>query len=595
MCCETEMKRYLITTADERSWKVDRPVLFLGEWCRLYDRRHVWTGMDASVAEPYGLQVGQKERDLTYIQALSSQLLCEMADALNAFHNTRHSLRYWHIVIGHWLQMYMAVTFNRYFTLEQALKAHEVSGTTVFDSTDYSLATADSLAFIWACNDDVWNHVLYAKILSFWGNVKTEPDSVPLRGISGFAQEGKYKVARRTSTARFVLNIANNILSKFSRNRDAFIISSYLPLIEEAKLQISLGQCPKLWIVPELENMVFDPEKRRRFSIDAENYTGFERFVRRQLGEIIPICYLEGYDQLVQQIKSLPWPTEPRFIFTSNKFAVDEIFKVWAGLKVEEGRPYFIGQHGNNYGTLLGSQNCPEVVTCDKFLTWGWTNGNSKNLPAFVFKTAGRKPQCRVSDGGLLLIETFIRFLTEPFDVYFEHNIYQEEQFRFVAALPEAIQQQLTVRLRLHADSFRWSDEQRWKDRSPHTRIEPAFANYWKSIAQRRLVVFSFDSTGILETLALNIPTMCFWHGGLDRLLTCAKPYYELLRSAGILADNPEQAAENIALHWDNVSEWWGSKKVLDAREAFCGEHARTEKHPVRVLKKLLTQNAKRT
>lgn len=41
----TEVKetgRYLITTADERTWKFDRPVLFLGEWCRLYDRRHVW-------------------------------------------------------------------------------------------------------------------------------------------------------------------------------------------------------------------------------------------------------------------------------------------------------------------------------------------------------------------------------------------------------------------------------------------------------------------------------------------------------------------------------------------------------------------------
>jgi putative transferase (TIGR04331 family) len=416
---------------------------------------------------------------------------------------------------------------------------------------------------------------------------------VSLQGIRGFAQERKHKVAWRTSAARFVLHGVNDILSKFSRNRDAFIIGSYLPLIEEVKLQIILGQCPQLWLTPELENMVLDPEKRRHFSIDAENYTGFERFVRMQLGEIIPICYIEGYDQLVQQVKSLPWPTEPRFIFTSVNFGADEIFRVWTGLKVEEGRPYFIGQHGNNYGTLLESQNWPELVTCDKFLTWGWTNGNSKNLPAFIFKTAGRKPQCRVSDGGLLLMGTFIPLLTQSFDVYVDHNTHQEEQFRFVAALPEAIQQQLSVRLRLHLDSFRWSDEQRWKDRRPNTRIEPGFVNFWKSIAQKRFVVFSYDSTGILETLSLNIPTICFWHGGLNHLLPSAKPYYELLRNAGILADSPEQAAENIAFHWNNVSEWWGSKKVMAAREAFRGQYARMEKHPLRVLKKLLTQNAK--
>src|ERR1700680_730052 len=112
---QTEMNRHLITSADERSWKFDRPVLFLGEWCRLYDRRQVWEGMDATVAEPYGLQVGQKERDLAYVQSLSDQLLNELTDALNAFHDTRHTLRYWHILLGSWLQRYVAVIFNRYF------------------------------------------------------------------------------------------------------------------------------------------------------------------------------------------------------------------------------------------------------------------------------------------------------------------------------------------------------------------------------------------------------------------------------------------------------------------------------------------------
>src|SRR5450759_1933073 len=183
------MKRYLITTADERSWKFDRPVLFLGEWCCLYERKHVWEGMDAAVAEPYGLAPGQKERDLARVHSLSSRLLPEVADALNRFHDTRHTLRYWHIVIGQWLQRYVAITFNRYFTLDQALGNHELSGTTVFDSSGFSLATNDSLDFVWASNDDVWNHVLYSDILGFLGTLSIELESAPLRGKPGFARE----------------------------------------------------------------------------------------------------------------------------------------------------------------------------------------------------------------------------------------------------------------------------------------------------------------------------------------------------------------------------------------------------------------------
>src|SRR5947209_3963338 len=107
------MTRYLITTADERSWQFDQPLLFLGEWCRLYSRRHVWQKLDSIVAAPYGEQSAEKDRDLAYVQALFVELLPEIAAALNRFHGTAHSKRYWHIVVGQWLQRYLAVSFNR--------------------------------------------------------------------------------------------------------------------------------------------------------------------------------------------------------------------------------------------------------------------------------------------------------------------------------------------------------------------------------------------------------------------------------------------------------------------------------------------------
>lgn len=584
--------RYLITTADERTWKFDRPVVFLGEWCRLYDRKHIWQHMDAVVAEPYGLQIGEKKRDLEYVQELSSRLLDELADALNVFHNTRHSLRYWHIVLGHWLKQYVAVTFNRYCTLEQVMKDHEISGTTVFDSGDYSLGTADFLTFMRACNDDVWNHVLYARILSFWGHVKMELDIEPLAGSLGFTN-GNSKTERAPNVNSFIRRMTNNLLPKLRKKHDAFIINSGLPLKEEIKLQLSLGQCPQLWEKLQLKSVVPLPAQRQGLTLHTENYQGFERFIRLQLCEIIPCCYLEGYGELVQQLNSLPWPVRPRFIFTAFSFFSDEIFKAWAASKVEKGVPYFIAQHGNNYGTMIGSQGMPELLTPDNFFTWGWASDNPKIVPAFVFKTAGRKQQRIASNGGLLLIELHPPMNIFIWDDYFEFSTYQEEQFRFVEALPEAIKQKLTVRLHQGYRDLRWSDEQRWKDRSPHTTVETGVIPIQDLIAQSRLVVHSYDSTGILEAFVLNIPTMCFWHGGLDHLLPSAKPYYELLGSVGILHDTPEQAAEMVASVWDNVSEWWLSKKVQDARNAFCTQYAKTVKDPVRTMKRLLVAHEK--
>ena len=86
---------------------------------------------------------------------------------------------------------------------------------------------------------------------------------------------------------------------------------------------------------------------------------------------------------------------------------------------------------------------------------------------------------------------------------------------------------------------------------------------------------------------------MCFWRGGLDHLLPRAKPYYELLKNAGILFESPEDAAKAVALRWEQVGEWWDSRAVQDARTAFCAQFARSVKDPVQTLKHLLTSNAR--
>ena len=71
----TEQKRYLITTEDEATWKFDQPVIFLGEWCRLYDCKHIWQNMDAIVAKPYDFDVSKNDADLAKTRELEQKLL----------------------------------------------------------------------------------------------------------------------------------------------------------------------------------------------------------------------------------------------------------------------------------------------------------------------------------------------------------------------------------------------------------------------------------------------------------------------------------------------------------------------------------------
>ena len=582
------MDRYLITTADERSWVFDRPVLFLGEWCRRYDRKHVWSKMDAVVAEPYGLDTAQKRQDLEYVDTLVEQLLIELIDVLNEVHETCHNHRYWNIVLGHWLRRYVAVTFNRYRVLEQALSHYDISGTTIFEAKDYSLATMDSLSFIWACSDAQWNHVLFSNLLNYKYSVKQQLEPFPLKGVTGFSLREQNEMLPKPDIIKRFKGLAAAVSLKLSRETDAFIVSSYLPKKEAIKLHLSLGQLPQLWEKPTFTRVRPDVQQRLKLKLKSSHHQNFEAYVRHQLIDVIPSCYLEGYHSLLNDVNALNWPAKPKFIFTSNGFDTDELFKVWTGLKVNNNIPYFVGQHGNNYGTLLGSSKCPEMMTCDKFLTWGWNNDSQKTIPAFVFKTAGQKKAIGDPCGGLLLMELHAPHWLDPADNYYEFGVYQEEQFRFANALPLDIRQKLTVRLHHNYKNFFWFDDQRWLDHDSRIKLDLGVAPIGKLIATSRLVVHSYDSTGILETLLLNIPTLCFWNHGLDHLLPEAKPYYQLLKTVGILNDTPEQAAELIAKHWDDLGLWWNLNEVQEARKAFCNQYARVEKKPIRTLKRLL-------
>jgi putative transferase (TIGR04331 family) len=583
--------RYLITTADERSWKFDRPVLFLGEWCRLYHRKEVWSGMEAQVVGPFGLEKNQKEKDRSYVQVLANQLLIELAGALNEFHKTNHNQRYWNIVLGYWLQRYVSVAFNRYFSIEKAFKEYEISGTVIFDLPNYTLATFNSLDFLWALYDNVWNHIFYARVLTFLGLGNSELQATSDNGNNFYKSENN--VATERGLRAGIYRYWDLFFRNLSRNRDAFVMGSYLPFSYAAQLQLSLGQFPGFWASPKPPKAQVNPDLRSNLKIELSGFNGFELFVRKMLIEVLPTCYLEGYVQLVRQTRLLPWPSKPKFIFTSSNFDMDEVFKVWTAQKVEEGYKYFIGQHGNLYGTWI-YHNCdiPEFSTPDKFISWGWGNGNPKIVPAFIFKTVNQKQVKKVSQGGLLLIERCIYNRLATYDRYINHDIYQKEQFRFVDSLPENIQQLLTVRLFRHKlGNQSWSDEQRWKDYDPSIKLDLGSINIWKIIRKNRLTVFSYDSTGFLEMLSLNMPTISFWNGLFDEILPEAIPYYELLKDAGILWETPEDAAEFITLNWDRLEDWWFSKRVQDARIVFCDKYAKTVARPVRELKRILTSD----
>ena len=589
------VSRYLITTADERTWKFDRPVIFLGEWCRIYDRRQVWQNMDAIVAAPYGLGLAKKDADHAEARALEEKLHSVLCDTLNRYHGTKHSARFWRVVLGHWLRCYMDVMLNRVKTLEQCLQAHQLSGTTTYTNDHYVVATQDTDSAILAFSDARWNNALTVRILNLLG-----VESCPVEVITACeTQCFRWRVLTSTHTLkRKILKWgylkACKLASYFARDSDAFIINSYLPKTEEIKLQLALRQCPQLWASPKLEISV-EPDRALRKNLGnkiiRKSENNLENILSIMVFESLPVCYLEGFADLNKLVQQHAWPKRPKFIFTSNNFYTDEFFKLWVALKIESGCRYIVGQHGANYGTHRYFEcNTIEELTADRFLTWGWKLNLPQHTPAFIFKAAGRKAKACNSKGGLLLIELCLNHRITTWDGTSEFGNYFEEQQSFISELASTPKQHLTIRLHAASRYMKWNEEARWHAFDQSLKIETGGGAIKDLIAQSRLVVHSYDSTGILETLSQNIPTLAFWQNGLDHLRDSAKPQYQSLVDAGIVHLTPESVARKVNEVWDDVDGWWAQKKVQDIRKEFCDLYARLSHAPVRELKKIVLE-----
>ena len=583
--------RVLITTADERSWPDNsEKVLFLGEWCRRYERKHVWSKYNFKVADPYGISMQQKNNNNEYIVKLVEQISLDLGIELNRYHGTNYSTRYWNIITGHWLQRHIKVIFNRYKVIESILTKDLVNRTIKIETKGFNFITKDGIDYVRRLSNDNWNHNVYVELFKYFprNNVKIiKKNTYPAKCKENKKQHNSYK---------FYIKKALSLSRYFFRDTDSVILDTYLPKKEILKLIFFLRRVPIYYKfdIGYCDESLVITSKRDDFFRNNNNYTDVEFAIRDLLNKMIPSCYLEGYSNIYRNLKRVRLPKKPRFIFTSNAFAFNEYFKFWAAEKAESGVPYYIGQHGSNYGTLKGSEVWPEVKTCDMFLSWGWKEVYKiKTARSFNFKVTNEK-QSFNSKGVGLLVERGPGHPSVPQDHYYEHILYQKYVFKFYEKIDTHIKNKITVRLHHGSKSLGASDDLHiWNEKYPDTIIDDYSLALNKLIKKSRIVIFSYECSGFLECMALNVPTICFWRGGLDHLFDDAADYYSMLENVGIFTNSAEKAASHVNMHWKNIDEWWSSKPVQEARVKFCNRYSRVVKNPTKMLADMLLEDSK--
>lgn len=560
------MSHFLITTALEETWVNDQPVLFLGEWCRLYARKSKWSSLKSSVVPYHWDDRNQLYADYQYLQKFYERVLRELATHLNQLHGVKFSLRYWRILIGPWLAYLIQMLFDRWVTIHDAISNFDINGTIILTGNEDALVPNDMGHFADLMLNDEWNHHIYSAILESVGNVPCIKKPV----------KSKLNIQKTCSVGlkKKIVTTYSGIASHFVGENDAFFVGTYLPLFEDIRLYIRFLQVPQLWSSVEPVKVTLLREQRQ-WKIPFHCQSDFEEFVVTMIPEQIPVLYMEGYHELIEQTRQLPWPKNPKVIFTANALLHDTVSMAYTAEKVEYGSPLVYGQHGGFYGQALFIwAEDHERKIADKYITWGWTDVSGEDNKKIIPLGMGNKITKRVGKDAptdLLLILASISRYTFRLD----SNTGSNQMLEYIAdclEFAEALRMSDVydaLLVRMYGHEYGWNERSRWKDAHPLVRIDHGVLSIWTLVKKARLIVYSYNSTGYLQFMVANIPTVVFWDIELGPVRDSAIPYINDLKRVGIFHETPESAAMHVNNVWSNVDAWWGSPEVQGALGRF--------------------------
>lgn len=566
-----EKSFFIAVTGLKKFIDTSSKIVFLGSWCNKSSNTtilknsqvltSIWT--DSNVEEAYD-----------FVETHYELTLVSLSKTLNELHKVNHSERYWRIVIGPWLFAFISMSFDRYLNLKRVKNEFSEFSTICLADESFVLAY-DTKDFFALVDTDAYNLQIFTKIFE----------------SLGFTFNKKSLINKSNSVTEIdnLLNIKNifnfvffRVMQIFFKSPSVIIRQSAFPLI--AKLIISIKSFGKIRFLdfPRLKkiSLLKNPSLRDRLMQHKFNSEGeFETLLWKLILEEIPLCFVEGYDNFTR-IANQRYGCFPRVIFTSYGWYFDEDFKLWCAAASESGT-YLLGdQHGGYYGMMKRFHNeSHELAVTDFYYTWGWSIKDTySRIVPFHSSKLFRHPLLGADNKKFEILYVLTKrpkYLVQ-FDLTPDnYSLNVQWQHRFIGSLTSRLISAL--RVRPHTEDSGWEVVQQLKNNFPGLIFDNSSIEFLNSLKRCRLYVTDHFSTTFLEALACNKPTLLFWPND-DLFKEDILPYFDLLRSVGILFDSPEIAANSLVEINIDIEKWWYEPSRQNAVKKFCNQFARQKR-----------------
>ncbi len=577
----------LVLTALEDTWgNGQEKLIFLGEWCKKIERKHILEKRNhKTIAFHWDNRVKVKS-DYDYLELLHHRLLKSLSKYLNNLHGVNYSERYWQIILDPWLLSYVGVLFDRWETLRIAFETQDLNEVIFLCDRNFNNDYLCWNEFMKLVVDDCWNQSIYQRIIiseykdKIFVKYKKPSD---FEGSKPFLRKNKLsiKIIFKSCLSNLIRFI-DQVFGVISRKNKIIFVGSFFNLTALIKLNFSIGQIPRLYLndfpvfekKPIIDNNEIIKNNRNDLKFHFKSNNKFEQFINNWIIKDLPKSLIEYYFSL--NSKALKVKIYPKIIITANPHWGNIIAKFWFASQINLGTKLVVLEHGGSLPAYKELFNFEEDIA-DSRGTW-FLPYHSKHfqLPPskvvshkiYNLKTNSLKSREKKNKGYLCIVSSeHARY------VYRLHFYPMAQQcltsldliIDFYNNLQGKIQQ--VSRLKAYLNQG-WNTRLRFSKIMGSEKIMKT-ENLKQAMEFAHIIVCSYPETTFSEAMATGIPTILLYPDYLYERNPISFPLIKILKSAKIIFNNSEDAAEHINLIWDNPDKWWRSNEVLKAREEF--------------------------
>ena len=449
--------------------------------------------------------------DFSYLEGIYEKFLPSIKDCLNKIHGCNYSLRFWRILIGPWLGIYIFTLFDRWKNLKSSTEKFKIDKVIKLNFNENFFIPYENKDFLSLIQNDIWNQYLYQSMFEEFFN----SDQVEILNLDTVRiKEFKKELEKKDHNINFIKDKIFKLFNFFpKKNYKNLFYSTYMGFWNEIKLSLRFDQIP----IFTLKNDKYRTFKKINFNLRSnisflfDENDKFQNFLVKSIPKQIPKVFIENFNDLIQFSLSENIPEKPEKIITANALWFDSFFTFHVAKLTEKNSEIIYIQHGGAYGISKYSWvEEHEKVISNKYLTWGWQDHKFQSkIKKFYVILKKKKFNWRNKNMRNLLI------LMRPRKVYFQtpetssvgiepYSNYINFCHQFFKSISNEIQNKIVLRFpfkNLNRESFDYfSNLNEYSIDNEGT--------FERACNKSKIIINTANSTTFCETISNDIPSI---------------------------------------------------------------------------------------